>query len=192
MPSSRKKTPPRSSNRKVQKHLDAFTNIAYHRSRAAHRVPLPKESGQTLTSDCAGYLRNLSKGNCADQKSYSVLKDRIKEDTAELYGIRNLPVAYNPTDFFPSKVELHSQQAFGNNNPLKLYIVLPVLSQITVIVWKLGYLNKDDKEPEVLAKLLPCGEANLNMVRDLAQVDFSPLKLLHFDHDIYDNPEEEK
>ena len=99
MPSSRKKTPPRSSNRKVQKHLDAFTNIVYHQSRVAHRVPLAKESGQTSTSDCAGYLRDLSKGNRADQKSYSVLKDRIKEDAAELYGIHNLPVAYNPTDF---------------------------------------------------------------------------------------------
>ena len=30
------------------------------------------------------------------------------------------------------------------------------------------------------------------MVRDLALVDFSALKLLPFDHDIYDNPEEEK
>ena len=109
MPSTRKKTPPRSSNRKVQKHLDAVTNMMYHRSRAAHRIPLANESGQTSTSGCAGYLRDLSKGNRADQKSYSVLKDRIKEDAAELYGIRNLPVAYNPTDFFPSKVELHSQ-----------------------------------------------------------------------------------
>ena len=108
--------------------------MTYHRSRAARRVPLANESGQTSTSDCAGYLRDLSEGNRADQKSYSVLKDRLKEDAAELYGIRNLPPAYNPKDFFPSKVELHSQQAFGKNNPLKSYIILPFVSQIAVIV----------------------------------------------------------
>ena len=68
MPSSRKKTPPRSSNRKVQKHLDQMTTIAYHRSRAADRVPLAKELGKTKTSVCKGYLRDLSKGNHADQK----------------------------------------------------------------------------------------------------------------------------
>ena len=56
MPSSRKKTPPRSSNRKVQKHLNALTDIAYHRSRAADRVPLATKSGTTKISDCKGYL----------------------------------------------------------------------------------------------------------------------------------------
>ena len=46
MPSSCKKTPPRLFNRKVQKHLNQMTNIAYHQSRAADRVPLTKESGR--------------------------------------------------------------------------------------------------------------------------------------------------
>ena len=44
MSSSRKKTPPRLSNRKVQKHLNQMTNMAYHQSRAANRVPLAKSS----------------------------------------------------------------------------------------------------------------------------------------------------
>ena len=63
---------------------------------------------------------------------------------------------------------------------------MPVLSQITVIVWKSDYLSTDDKEPETVAKLLPCGEATLSMISDLARVDFSALKLLPFDHNIYD------
>ena len=109
MPSTCRKTLPRSSNRKVQKHLEAITKTAYHQSRAVHRVPLAKESCQTSTSVCAGYLCDLSKGNRADQKSYSVLKDRIRKDAAELFGLRNLPATYNPKDFFPSRVELHSQ-----------------------------------------------------------------------------------
>ena len=192
MPSSRKKTPPRLSNRKVQKHLDQIPSMAYHRSRAAKRVTLAKESRKTEESACAGYLRDLSKGNCADQKLYSVLKDRVQADAPELYGIRNFPAEFNPKDFFPSKAELHSQQTFGKNNELKSYTVLPVLSQIAVIVWKLGFMSTDDKEPETLAKLLPCGEATLSMISDLARVDFLVLKLLPFNHDIYDNPEEEK
>ena len=58
-------------------------------------------------------------------------------------------------------------------------------------MWKLGYLRTDDNEPETLAKLLPCREATLSMISDLARVDFSALKLLPFDHDIYNDPEEE-
>ena len=169
-----------------------MTNKAYHRSRAADRVPLAKESGKTEKTFCKGYLRDLSKGNNDDQKLYSVLKDRVRADAPELYGIRNLPAEFNPKDFFPSKAELHSQQIFGKNNALKSYTVLPVLSQIAVIVWKSGYLSTDDKELETLAKLLPCGEGTLSMISNLARVDFSALKLLPFDHDIYDNPEEEK
>ena len=68
---------------------------------------------------------------------------------------------------------------------------MPVLSQIAVIVWKLGYLSTDDKEPETLAKLLSCGKATLSMISHLARVDFTALKLLPFDHDIYNDPEDE-
>ena len=167
-----------------------MTRIAYHQSRAAHRVTLTKELGKIENSVCAGYFQDLSKGNRVDQKMYSVLKNRVREDAAELYGVRNLPAEFNPKDFFPSTAELNSQQAFGKNNQLKSYTLLPVLSQIAVIVWKSGYLSKDDKEPEILAKLLPCGKATLSMISNLARVDFSALKLLSFDHDIYDNPKE--
>ena len=58
-------------------------------------------------------------------------------------------------EFFPSKVELHSQQTFGKSNELKSYTVLPVLSQIAVIVWKSGYLNTDNNEPETLIETTP-------------------------------------
>ena len=191
MPSTRKKTPPQSSNRKVQKHLEQMTNMAYHRSRAADRVILATESGTTDISVCKGYLRDLSKGNRADQKGYAVLKDKVRKDASELYGIRNLPAKFNAKDFFPSSTELHSQQTFGKSNELKSYTILPVLFQIAVIVWKSGYLSKDDSEPESLAKVLPCREATLTMISELARVDFSALKLLPFDHDIYDDPEEE-
>ena len=134
-------------------------------------------------------MRDLSKGNRADQKGFAVLKDRVREDASELYGIRNLPAEYNPRDYFPSRNELHSQQTFGKNNELKSYTVLPVVSQIAVIMWKSGYLSADDDKK--LAKLLPCGEATLAMISDLARVDFSALKLLPLDHDIYDDPKEE-
>ena len=192
MPSLRKKTPPRLSNRKVQKHLDQMTSMEYHQSRAVYLVTLAEESGKTEKSVCAGYLRELSKANCADQKLYSLLKDRVRADVPELYGIRNLPAEFNPKDFFPSKAELHSQQTFGKNNELKSYTVLPVLFQIAVIVWKSGYLNTNNKEPETLAKLLPYWEAILSMTINLASVDFPALKLLPFDHDICKDPEEEK
>ena len=165
-----------------------MTNMGYHQSRAADRVLLARESGTTEKSVCAGYLHDLSKDNRADQKAYSNLKDKVKADVR----IRNLPAKSDPKDFFPSKADLHSQQQFGKNNELKSYTVLPVLFQIAVIVWKLGYLSIDAKEPETLAKLLPCGEATLTMISNLARVDFSALKLLPFNHDIYDNPEEEK
>ena len=84
------------------------------------------------------------------------------------------------------------QKTFGKNNQLKSYTVLPVLSQIAVIVWKSGYLSKDDSELENLAKVHPCREATLSMISNLTRVDFSALKVLPFDHDIYNDPEEEK
>ena len=168
-----------------------MTNMAYHQSRATDRVTLAKKSGQTEESVYKGYLQDLSQGNCADQKLYSVLKDRVQDDAPELYCIQNLPAEFNPRDFFPSKVELHLQQTFGKNNELKLYSVLPILSQIAVIVWKSGYLSTNDNKPETLAKLLHCGEVTLSMINNLARVDFSALKLLPFDHDIYIDPEEE-
>ena len=143
----------------------------------------------TENSVCAGYLRDLLKGNRTAQKKYSVLKDTVKADAAEIYGIRNLPAKFNPKDFFPSNVELYSQQTFGKNNQLKSYTILPILSQIAVIVWISGYLSKDDSELEILAKVLPCGGATLSIISDLARVDFSALKLLPFDHDINDNPD---
>ena len=134
MPSLRKKTPPRLSNWKVQKQLNQTTSMAYHRSNAADRVPLVTESGKTEISDCKHYLQDLLKGNRADQEGYSILKDRVKVDAPELYSIRNLLVEYDPKDFFPSKADLHLQQQFGKNNELKSYTVLPVFSQIAIIV----------------------------------------------------------
>ena len=86
MPSSRKQTPPRLSHPKVQKHLNKMADMAYHRSKAADRVPLATESGTTNINDCRRYLQDLLKGNRADQKVYSVLKDRVKDDVLELFG----------------------------------------------------------------------------------------------------------
>ena len=120
------------------------------------------------------------------------MKDRVREDALELYSLQNLPTKHNSRDFYLSKVELHPQQAFGKNNPLKSYTVLPVVSQIAVIVWKSSYLSNDDNEPTALAKALPYGETTLSMISNLARVDFSTLKLLLFDHNIYDDLEKEK
>ena len=108
MPSSCKSTPPRSSNRKVQKLLETMMRTEYHQSRDAHRVPLAKESGQTPTSITTSYLRDLSKGNCSNQNYYTVLKDRVRVHVPELYGKRNLPAKHNPRDLYPSKLERHT------------------------------------------------------------------------------------
>ena len=75
---------------------------------------------------------------------------------------------------------------------MKLYTVLSVISQITVIVWKLGYLSKDDNKPTALTKALSCRRTTLSMISNLAQVDFSVLKILPLDHNIYNDSEEEK
>ena len=95
--------------------------------------------------------------------------------------------------FPPTKVELHSQQAFSKNNSLKLYTKLPVLTQVAVIVWKSGYLssNLDGTNSVNLAKALPCSKTTLTMLVNLPRMDFSALKLLPFDHNIYDSPKEE-
>ena len=85
------------------------------------------EAGYCYIEISTGYLRALSKGNRADQKSFSVMKDRGRENTTGLYGLHNLAAQYNPKDFYPSKVELQSQQAFGKSNSLKSYTVLPVV-----------------------------------------------------------------
>ena len=90
MPSSRKKTPPRLSNLKFQKHLDQMTRMVYHQSRAANCVTLATELGKTEKIICAGFLQDLSKDIHADQKLHSFLKDRVQADTPELYSIRNL------------------------------------------------------------------------------------------------------
>ena len=100
------------------------------------------------------------------------MKDRVREDAPELYGLWNLLAKHNPMNFYPSKVEFHSQQAFGKNNPLKLYTGLPVISQIAVIVWKLGYLRKSEDEPKTLAEALSCGEIILVVLGNLARVFF--------------------
>ena len=142
--------------------------MKFNQSRAAARVPLARELGQTSLEVSAGYLRVLSKGNCADKKMFSDLKDRGKEDTWEIYGLRKLLAQYNPRDFYPSKVELNSQQSFGKNNPLKLYTVLPFVSHIAVIVWESGYLSEDEGEPTALAKVLTGRETMIAMISNLA------------------------
>ena len=69
---------------------------------------------------------------------------------------------------------------------------MPVIFQIAVIVCKSGYLRKDDNKSIALTKALLCGETTLSMISNLAQVDFSALKLLPLNPDIYDDPEKEK
>ena len=59
-------------------------------------------------------------------------------------------------------------------------------------MWKSSYLSKDDSKLTALAVALPHGETTLLMVNNLVRLDFSALKLLLFNHDIYDNLEEEK
>ena len=67
-----------------------------------------------------------------------------------------------------------------------------ILTQIAVIMWKLGYLNADHDKPAILAKALPFGETAHSMLGNLQQVNFSTLRLLPLDHDTYDFLEKEK
>ena len=66
------------------------------------------------------------------------------------------------------------------------------MAQIAVILWKSGYLNEARDEPTALAKALPFGETTHCMLSNLQRVDFSALKITPLDHDIYDDPDQEK
>ena len=81
-----------------------------------------------------GYLRELSSDNRKDQTIFAKLKDNVEDKAQEIYCVNNLLTKFDPKQFFLIKVELHSQQAFGKNNLLKLYTVLPVLTQLAIIV----------------------------------------------------------
>ena len=66
------------------------------------------------------------------------------------------------------------------------------MTQIAVIVWKSGYLDATRDEPATLATALPFGETTHSMLSNLQQVDFSALKIPPLDHDIYNDPDQEK
>ena len=137
----------------------------------------------------AGYLDQLSKDNRKDQKYLILIKANIKADAPELFKVRNLPAKFELTQFYPSKLEIHSQQAFGKNNSSKLYNVVPILTQIAVIMWKLEYLAADHDKPAILAKTLPFCETTNFILQNLQLVDFCALRLLILNHGTYNSPE---
>ena len=66
------------------------------------------------------------------------------------------------------------------------------MTQIAVILWKLGYLDSAREELASLAKALPFGETTHYKLGNLQWVDFSALKIPPFNHDIYNNAEKKK
>ena len=166
--------------------------MQYNTSRSVHKVPLQQLDDTTSASVSAGYLRELSKDSCNDQKYYASLKKVVRAKVEENFQVWTLPAQFEPTQFYPTKVELHNQQAFRTNNSSKSYTVVPVMTQIAIILWKLGYLDPASDEPATLATALPFGETTHFMLGNLQRVDFLPLKMSPLDHDIYDNPNQEK
>ena len=106
-----------------------------------------------------------------------------------IFRVADLPPKIDPMQFYPSKAQLHKEQAFGKNNPYKLYFVKPVVSNIAVLLWKSGLL--DLKDSNNLAASLPNGQSTLALLNKLRRTDFSALQLQPFYYDIYDSPEEE-
>ena len=47
------------------------------------------------------------------------MKVDIKKNAPRIFTVANFP-QIDPAQFFPTKVELYCQQAFGKKNPLKL------------------------------------------------------------------------
>ena len=99
---------------------------------SAHQVPLLKLGGTTSALDSTGYLRQLSKDNRKDQKYFALMREKAKAKVQDIFQVRNLLEKFEPTQFYPTKIELHSQQAFGKNTSSKLYTVVPVTTQIVV------------------------------------------------------------
>ena len=133
----------------------------------APRVPLLKLGGSTSALDSASYLRQFSKDNHKDQKYYAKMRDKVKAKAQEIFQVRNLSEKFEPTRFYLTKVESHSQQACGKITLSKLYTVVPVMTQIAVILWKIGYLDSARDESAFLAKVLPFSEMTHSMLNNL-------------------------
>ena len=65
----------------------------------------------------------------------------MREDPKEIFQVQNLTPKIDPVQLYPTKVELHQGQAFGKNNPYKLYSVKPVFSNFAVILWNSGLFD---------------------------------------------------
>ena len=79
-------------------------------------------------------------------------------------------------------MELYQGQAFGKNNPYKF-----ILSNISVILWKSGLLDKEGHTN--LAQALPDGPVTLASLGKLRNTDISAFQLLPFNYDIYNSLE---
>ena len=92
----------------------------------------------------------------SDAKTYKNIKETIKANSEQIFKVSDLPKETDPQEFYPSPAQLHSHRAFGKNNMLKSYKVIPNLTNIVVILWKTNFLTKD--ESVSFAKIQPEGE----------------------------------
>ena len=134
MPSSRRQTQPRLANPVVGTILDRFAKMRYNASRGACKVPLKQLGATTKAAVSAGYLRQLLRDNLKDQKYCASLKKFVADKAPEIFQVQTIPTPFEPSQFYPTKIELHSQQVFGKNNSSKSYTVVPVMTQIADIV----------------------------------------------------------
>ena len=190
MPSSPNRNTPkkRSSNPRVVPILKSLAEVAYHRAQAADGVPLVSIAN-TPVETSARYVRQLSKDLCKEKMSHLRIKNMMRHGPTGIFRVANLPPKIDPVQFYPSKVELHKEQAFGKNNPCKSYSVKPVVSNIAVVLWKSGLL--DVKDSNNLAAILPNGQTTLALLTKLRRTNFSALQLQPFDYNIHDSSEEE-
>ena len=56
------------------------------------------------------------------------MREGVEAKAQEIFRIQNLLEKFEPTQFYPTKVELHSQQAFGKNTLSKSYTVVPIMT----------------------------------------------------------------
>ena len=135
MSSIRNRNPPKhwSSNPTVVPILRSMADIVFYPAQDAKRIPLAPVANAPVAIS-AGYVSTLSKDLRWEDKSNYGIKDIMCHESTRIFRVADLPPEIDPAQFFPSKVQLHKDQAFGKNNPYKSYSVKPVVSNIAVIL----------------------------------------------------------
>ena len=171
----------------VSKTIQQLRTLRAAKATAAASVPLATAQGGTPLADSVKYVRDLSQGMRSDQEALAASKKTIMGNRTTIFKVGNLPPGTQPSEVYPSASTLATFKAFGKSSLCKSYCVCPNLMQITVFLWKSGFL--DVAASNNLAQALPRGKTALTKLRLLERVDFRSLQLLPLD---FDPPAEEE